>query len=235
MANNADAVRSAVERSRPMPCGVIRARGQGALRKPQPAESMMISSIRWGPSPGIEKFAFVSIVSRVAARPRWMLHRTSCVVATSVEARCWWRWAITIEVTPVAGAYLGLQCLSSRLRSSRSASATSSGLASSRGCTPSASARARTVRVDGAVRPLSRRVIVNACTPDRRASSAWEKKCSRRRRRKVSLNGIRSSGSQVAGRVHGWLHACIVLHEDYHNASMGGPRPVQSRTLTVMC
>ena len=67
-----------------------------------------------------------------------------------------------------------------------SASATSSGVASSFGCTPSAAASARTVRVDGAVRPDSRRVMVMACTLERRPSSAWERKAASRMRRRFS-------------------------------------------------
>jgi hypothetical protein len=174
-------------------CGATPVRGPRALRKAQRARSTAMSTFRWWLRPGVGKSAFASTASRVAAQPNRTLHRAGCNAATYAEARCWSRWAIAIEVWAEAGVrFVRRQRLRSRLRSRRSASATSSGLASSRGCTPSASASARTVRVDGAVRPLSRRVIVKACTPDRRASSAWDKKCSRRRRRNVSLNAIRS-------------------------------------------
>jgi hypothetical protein len=59
--------------------------------------------------------------------------------------------------------------------STRRISATSSGLVSSRGSTPSAAASARTVRVDGAVAPASRRSSVMACSPARRARSRCDK------------------------------------------------------------
>jgi hypothetical protein len=157
---------------------------------------------RWRPRSG-ERLRFGSTVSLVAGQPKSMSRRLVSTAAEHAEARCWWKWATTVESRPATAAVVTPQSLSSR----RSASATSAGVASSPGWIPSASARARTVRVDGAVRPVSRRVIVNACTPDRRASSACEKKCSRRKRRSLSLNAIWTSRTQC-GIVN---HRCTTM------------------------
>ena len=129
------------------------------------------------------------------------------------DARANWRYRMMRWRLPrLRHHILPRQDVICRLRSRRSASATSSGLARSPGCTPSASARARTVRVDGAVRPLSRRVIVSAWTPERRASSACDRKCSRRRRRSVSLNAIWTPDTHMNYVLALHVNACSLFH-----------------------